>query len=204
MHFLIFTLFINILASAPAFANVETQTSKKVSPLKKQYTQISASYIFWQEKLEAVSNGTAGYMMTHFHGFKLGYAYNKPFNNIRWVQSYLGEASMGYVKGAGTSAAIPDEVESQTWMGLSFSPGLIYRTTANSEIGFALPLSYKKPLWKFETPLEVDDHPFSVGLSLNFISRLNLKSAITLGLTHQHMWNATIWSVGWQYDFRKK
>lgn len=192
------------LIFSTGLAEESNSTSKKVSVLKKSYTSLSTSYLFWQEKMDVISNRTLGTMLMQFQGFKISYSYNKPFQNARWLHSYSGDFAFGNIKGSSLTTSITDELKDQSWTSFTASVGAIYRTSSASEILLSLPVSYKKPIWKLSSPLELDDHPFSLGISGTFTARLNLHSSLSTSLTHQQMWGATIWSIGYQYDFRKK
>ena len=134
---------------------------------------------------------------------KIGANYQIPFRNVRWVQYYGADFQYGSVKGTG-DGTLSDAVKDQPWMGLTLSPGLIYRSTAVSELGFMIPLAYRKVSWELDpaASLEISDKNFSAGLGAIFINRFSRRSSLLLSLTHQQMWTATVWGIGFQYDFK--
>lgn len=198
---MILTLFL-IFSTTSSYA-VEGE-SKAHSLLKKKYIQVSLGYHFWHESVEINSSGTDGQMSTQFHGFKFGGSYQKPFKQIRWVQYYGADFAFGKAKGT-AEGALTDQLEDQPWLSATFSPGILYRSTAVSEIALVLPVAYRRVEWKLanNTNLEVNDTALSVGLGAIFTTRFNPYSSLAISMTHQHMWTATIWGIAWQYDFKK-
>jgi hypothetical protein len=81
---------------------------------------------------------------------------------------------------------------------------MIYRATAVSELGVYIPLAYRKVSWKLDSSsaLTLNEKAFSVGLGFMFINRFTPYTSLLVTVTHQHMWNSTLWGIGWQYDFK--
>ncbi|MCC6138523.1 MAG: hypothetical protein IT287_07805 [Bdellovibrionaceae bacterium] len=79
----------------------------------------------------------------------------------------------------------------------------MYRTTAKSELGYFIPITYRMIQWKVSDPFDPDrDSSFSAGVTAAYVNRFNLRSSLMVTLTHQQLWSATIWGVGYQIDLR--
>lgn len=191
-------LVIPLSASAAPAGN-----SKARATLRKKYFQGTFGYNLWHEAVAASSGGNDGNISMSFHGFKIGGAYLVPYKQLRWVQYYAADVSFGNTKGTG-DGAITDQLREQPWYAATVTPGLIFRSTALSELGVILPLAYRQIDFKLDSgaSLQVDDKPFSVGVGAMFINRFTTRSSLMLALTHQHMWNATIWGMTYTYDFK--
>lgn len=196
---LIFTL----MTCGNAFVFAQEGPRKiKASTTKKKFSQFHVGYQVWQEHIDASSAGTESEMLAHFHGAKIGYSLHHPHKNVRWVTVYGADLGIGLTKGTATSP-LTDEVEDQTWFSITAYPGLMYRSTSKSELGILIPVSWRMIQWKLQDPYDLDrDSSFSAGISLVYVNRFSLKSSMTVTLTHQQMWNATIWGVGYQIDLR--
>jgi hypothetical protein len=177
------------------------KTRTKQHPLRKPYYQVNTSYHLWQETIDATTGPTSGEVLTQFHGFRVGASYNKPRKSVRWVESYSLDLGLGIAKGKATAPLI-DEIKDQPWFSVAFTPGMVYRTTSKSELAFVLPVTYRMVQWDLQEPFELSDKAFSVGLGGVYIQRFNLKSSLAISVVHQHMWNATVWSIGWQHAIR--
>jgi hypothetical protein len=176
---------------------------KARSILRKNFYQLQIGYHLWHEAIEVTSGGTPGNLSAQFHGFNIGGSFQRPFKDIHWVEYYGAHVSFGSIKGTG-EGTITDALKDQPWYGLTLSPGIIYRATAVSEIGFILPLVYRNISWKLDPTAQLETHAknFSVGLGAQFISRFTPYSSVMASLTHQHMWKTTVWGIAWQYDFK--
>lgn len=173
--------------------------------LKKSYYQINMQYLIWEENINASAGAISGSIPFQFTGLKGGLSYNAPLPNVRWVQSYAGDLSLGTTKGGNSNSALTDEFQNQVWYALTFTPGLTYRTSAVSELSLILPLTYRKVNWSYEDTLYIElarASSFSVGLGVLFALRFTPKSALFSSITHQQMWQTTQWSIGWQYAFK--
>jgi hypothetical protein len=138
-----------------------------------------------------------------FHGFEFGAGYEIPFKAFRWVQYYSADVAVGVAKGIGKGPVV-DELKDQSWMAFTAKAGIIYRATAVSEVGLFIPLTIRSARWKLDetAQLEMKDKSFSAGLGAMFINRFTPYQALVVTLTHQHMWNSTVWGIAWQYDFK--
>lgn len=196
--------FILISALLGNYAVAQETTTKKVkaTTTRKSFSQLHMGYQLWQEAIDATSAGTTSEMLTYLHGFRIGYSWHKPLRNVRWVTVYGADLGLGLAKGA-AAAPLTDEVEDQSWFSITFNPGMMYRTTSKSEIGFYVPIAYRMIRWDLKAPFDLDrDSSFSVGVTGAYVSRFSLKTSMMVTVTHQQMWNATIWGIGYQYDFR--
>ena len=188
--------------SADVWAQDAAPRKVKASITKKKFRQFTLGYQLWQETIDASSAGVNSEMLTYFHGFKAGYSWHRPLRNVRWVTVYGADFGFGFAKGA-AMAPLTDEVEDQGWYSATVYPGLMYRGTSKSEIGIQIPLTYRIIQWKLDEPFDLDRKgSFSAGVSLMYVARFSLKSSMQVALTHQQMWDATIWSIGYQFDFR--
>ncbi len=198
--------------SASAEPEVKTKVSKKSarkmatrSLLKKKYYDITAQYIMWQEKIDASGTGISGTGRFQFSGYQLGANLNQPFTNIRWVRQYSAHYVFGTVKGNGESGSFADEFKNQSWMAGTLAATLIYRTSAASELGLSLPVSLRAINWALADNATIElekEMSFSVGLGFQYIQRFNTRSSLVASLTHQFIWDATQWSIGYQYSLR--
>ncbi len=187
---------------------VKTKKSRKTKTrglLTKNYYDVSAQYITWQELVDASGTGITGNGRFQFSGYQFGLNKNKPFSSIRWVQQYSTQLTVGTAKGAGESNTFTDEFKNQLWFSLSGSAGLIYRTTAASEIGLFVPLTYRMIQWELadNAAIELDkESSFSAGVGFQFVQRFTPRSSLVISVAHQVVWEATQWSLGYQFSLR--
>jgi|GEM_PF-2588729 len=175
----------------------------KNRPLEKSYFQWGIHALLWQEYIAAHRGTDTEQMLVQTQGFGLGLTYRKPSSSIRWWQSHEFDLDFGNVHTTGTSATIPDTLRQQQWYSATFSPGFIYRTTAVSDIGMGVPLTYRVINWVTNDPtLTLDRHTsFSYGLSAIYINRLSHTSTLQLSFADQMSWKAFVWSLGWTHVF---
>lgn len=209
---LIFTLTI-LNPSANAEPELKTKVSKKSARksatrnlLQKKYYDFTAQYIVWQEKIDASGTGISGTGRFQFSGYQLGANLNRPFSkNIRWVSQYSAHFMFGTVKGNGESGSFADEFNNQSWMGGTAAATLIYRTSAASELALTVPVSLRAINWALADNATIElekELSFSAGLGFQYVQRFNLRSSLIAGVTHQFIWDATQWSIGYQYSLR--
>lgn len=189
---------------------VKTKVSKKStrkkairSLLNKKYYDFTAQYIVWQEKIDATGTGISGTGRFQFSGYQLGAHLNKPFKNIRWVSQYAAYFVFGTAKGNGESGSFADEFKNQSWMAGTLAARLNYRTSASSELGITLPLTVRAINWALADNATIElekEMSFSAGLGFQFIQRFSLRSSLVAGVTHQFIWDATQWNIGYQYS----
>ena len=188
-----------------SIANAQTPKSSKKSRLRgylsKSFIQTSTDITFWQENIDITSPTASGTLPSFFQGLRFQASLLKPRqSNPRWVYSYSGAVAIGGVKGTATGG-LSDEFSQQKWLMVGVAPGIIYRTSTRTEIGFRVPLDYRLIFWEINPGSDVEvsrGNSFSYGLSGVFITRYTLRSAIAITLTHHHVWQASIWSIGWQ------
>lgn len=191
-----------LIISANAFAQ-EGPRRVKAGVTKQRFRQVNVGYQMWQEKIDVSSNGTESQMLTHMHGVRIGIASHRPSNSsVRWVTVYGADLGLGLAKGA-AKPPLTDEVESQGWLSVTVYPGLIYRTTSKSELGILLPVTYRNIQWKVDEPFEADrSSSFSAGVTGIYVNRFTLRDSMYVTLSHQAVWGATVWGLGYQVDFR--
>lgn len=195
------TFLLLILTTLSLSSLAQNSSRTKTSAIRKPYSEVTFGYVNWQEKMEVTALGVPGFINANFQGFKLGYAYNKPFYKVRWVQHFEANLQFGSHKAKGIGD-ISDEIEKQSWYAGSFNPGVTYRTTARSEILLSAPFTLKQPKWNFKEMVEVENQPFSMGLQATFMNRINIKSSISMSVAHMVTWESTVWGLNYHYDFR--
>jgi hypothetical protein len=212
----ILVLIILLLASEPTWAQAEQSKAKQVKTkkskssksknlLQKDYYDVSVQYLVWNELIEASGPGITGDGRFQFAGYQFGLTHNKPFSGIRWVRQYATSLTIGTAKGAGISGTFSDEFKNQLWASLSASAGLTYRTTAVSELSLFAPVSARFINWELASnaAIELDKEiSFSAGLGFQFTQRFSTRSALMVSVAHQFLWEATQWSIGYQYSLR--
>lgn len=212
----VLVLIILILSSGSAWAQAnqgksnqlktkQSKSSKSKNVLKQNYYDVSVQYIVWNELVEASGPGISGDGRFQFAGYQFGLTHNKPFNGIRWVRQYATYLTIGTTKGAGISGTFADEFKNQLWAALSVSAGLTYRTTAVSELSLFAPISARFISWELASnaAIELDkETSFSAGLGFQFTQRFSTRSAMMISVAHQFLWEATQWSIGYQYSLR--
>lgn len=197
-----FLFFVFLLGCSFSQAQVSQVKKVKASATRKNFSQFHMGYQVWQEAIDVKSAATESEMLTSLHGFRMGYSLHRPFNKVRWVAVYGFDLGFGVAKGA-ASSPLTDEVEDQNWFSGTFNPGLMYRSTSKSEIGLFVPITYRMIQWKVAEPFDPEkDSSFSAGITAAYVTRFNLRSSLMFTLTHQQLWTATIWGVGYQIDFR--
>ncbi len=183
----------------------KSKSSKSKNLLKKSYYDVSVQYLVWNELIEASGPGITGDGRFQFAGYQFGLTHNKPFSGIRWVRQYATHLTIGTAKGSGISGTFSDEFKNQLWAALSVSAGLTYRTTAVSELSLFAPISARFISWELASnaAIELDkETSFSAGLGFQFTHRFSTRSAMMVSVAHQFLWEATQWSIGYQYSLR--
>lgn len=203
MRSVLFIIFTVVLVHGQVGQATTATTKKKAKSVRPAtYSRMGLSMGLWQESIEAKKAGVRTKIEMQSHGLRLHYNYNIPYTRSNWRQVYGGELGYGYIKGKGALTTIADELEKQPWISLTFSYGWLYRTTPVSDVGVAVPLTYRMISWDLESGsgLKMDrENSFSAGFSLLYMNRFSEKSAINISLTHHYMWDTTIWAMGWEY-----
>lgn len=202
-------LSILLLLSLPAaFAQnegVSKGKAKKVKKARKSTTQLRLGMGMWQETIDLKTSLAESKMQAQSTGFLANIARNVPITNSRWAFNYSFDAGLGMIKGKGNNLSVPDELKNQFWMLAGLSAGFMYRTSPVAEIGFAVPAYYRVINWQLASGSDLDvgrDSSYSVGAGGVYVARLNESSAIHLAVTHQYLWNATLWTAFWQHEFQ--
>lgn len=200
-HWILFVALI-VVSGGTAYAQEEPRKIK-AGVTKQRFRQVHVGYQMWQEKIDVSSGNVDSKMLTHMHGVRIGYASHRPHNSsVRWLTVYGADFGFGLAKGA-AEAPLIDEVESQGWVSATVYPGLMYRTTSKSELGILLPLSYRNIQWKLDKPFEAErSSTFSAGVTGVYVNRFTLKHSMAVTISHQAVWKATVWGIGYQVDFR--
>lgn len=197
-----------ILSAQSAFAQsagASKAKTKKVKKARKSATQLRLGMGLWQETIDLNTSFAESKMVAQSMGFLTNIARNVPFRNSRWAFNYSLDAGVGTIKGKGNNDNVPDELKNQLWLLAGVSAGFMYRTSPSAEIGFTFPAYYRAINWELQKDSDFDaerDSSFSVGAGGVYVARLNKSSAINLAVTHQYLWDATMWTAFWQYEYR--
>ncbi len=143
-------------------------------------------------------------METQSQGLTSSLAYQIPTGGRTWLQHYSADLAFGSIKGKSNSAVIADELKGQFWLIGGVTPGLIYRTSPISAIGFMLPFAYRVISWKLKDGSSFNpenDTSFSVGVQGVYINQLSKRNYLHLSFTHHVQWSANLWNISWQYKF---
>lgn len=208
-YFLFFLAFLmmseNTHAQDTSVKTKKSRPSKSKALLQKSYYDVSAQFITWQEMIDASGPTISGTGRFQFNGYQFALSHNRPMGGIRWVRQYSSYLTMGTTKGIGESGTFSDEFKNQLWFSLGASAGLIYRTTAVSEIGFFAPVHFRLINWELASnaAIELDkETSFSAGLGFLYAQRFTTKSALVISVAHQFLWDSTQWTIGYQYSLR--
>lgn len=195
----------NTYAQDTSVNTKKTRRSKSQSLLQKKYYDVSAQFITWQEMLDASGPSISGTGRFQFNGYQFGLSHNRPMGGIRWVRQYSSYLTIGTTKGIGETGTFTDEFKNQLWFALGASAGFIYRTTAVSEVGFFAPVSFRYINWQLAANAAIElekETSFSAGLGFLYTQRFSTKSALVISVAHQFLWDATQWTIGYQYSLR--
>lgn len=192
--------------SVSVFAQQKTVTAKpkKRAVMAETYWQLGFVGHVFQEAIRTERSGISEHIEAQSQGLGLSLRYINPTSSVRWIQSHAVEITSGFLRMQGITATLNDELKNQPWLSLTLSPGMSYRTTSVSEVGLSLPLTYRTISWKLEDPTYKVDRAgsFSYGLAGTFTNHFSLKNSLLISLTHQVVWNSTVWSAGWIHSFR--
>lgn len=196
-------IFFSIFLIASSGHAAKSKSKKKLYKyLRKSFVQMDVSYNFWQEEIGTMFNGEGGVVNMRFEGLQIGLNYVKPSKGVRWVYTLGTFVNLGQARG---QLSVDQELDKQNWMAFGVTPGILYRTGLSTEVGFRLPIGYRLDLFDLdpEIPLTLDGvDSFFYGISAVMIQRIKPRSAVIISVTHQQAWDATQWSLGFQYDFR--
>jgi hypothetical protein len=203
----------SVKPTAPNPSPTESSVSKPVVSRTKKVQEPKGSrpsyfifgpkVLFWQESIEATRGADSSELRSQFSGVVLGITYRKPMSNIRWVQTHSLDIGGGALvaKSAGTS--FTDHLKNQMWYMVTVRPGLGYRTTSNSELGFGVPITIRRIDWQLKDPaLKLDrETSFSYGVGGTYVTQVSRSSSLQVELIQHIPWNAFVWSLGWNYRF---
>lgn len=204
-------LFAILLTGSLAHAqppDAAAKTAAAAKPAKKtNYSEFTLGLLTWQEDIKATRASESTLMLTQSWGLNLGMNWNnfmqsQSWRNWRWWNT--ADVTIGQVKGQGNTTGIPDELKRQTFVMLQGSPGLMWRTTPVSELGFSLPIAFRYIKWDLikAADLKMDKATsFSAGLGLTYVNRFSVRNSIHVTIAHQHMWNTTMWGAGFNRAF---
>jgi hypothetical protein len=196
-----------VFAQPPSRAGGPEKTvanQKKMSaPSNKEFQDLSIGLATWQEEIKATRGSETTLMQTQSQALKVSTSYNKFFRHD-WREWYEGSFLLGQVKGKGGTVTIPDELKRQIFLGLELSPGLMWRTSPVSELGFSLPIEIRYIKWDLisSSGLNMDrKFSYSAGLGATYVNRFSSRASIHISVAHQHMWNTVIWSAAYNRVF---
>lgn len=170
---------------------------KMHAPPRPEYTDFSVGLIVWQEDVKASRASESTLMQTQFSGVNLGMSWNKFFKR-EWRTWHTVDLTLGTAKGKGQTTAIPDELKRQTFLMLEGQPGVMWRTSPVSELGFALPIAFRYIKWDLinGAGLNMDKKTsFSIGVGATYVNRLSARNSIHVSVAHQHMWASTLITI---------
>jgi hypothetical protein len=208
---LIFSLLLLItMISAPAWAEEkagsEVWTNKHTVGRHRataKFSDFELGAMTWQEDIQAHRSIFNTPITMQFVGLKGDYSYNHFFTPT-WRYHHTVEFAFGNVKGQGTIPQIGDVLRDQAWLMAGVSPGLMWRTSPRSELGFGLPLLYRYIYWHIQkdSGFAIDrGSSVSVGVSAMYVVRFTTRHSLHIEVAQQHMWNAVIWSGGVDWVF---
>ncbi len=179
------------------------RAGKAKSP-REGYFVFGPKALLWQESIVATRGADTSELRSQFSGVALGITYRKVTSNIRWVQSHALDVGAGALvaKSAGTS--FTDHLKNQMWYSATLRPGMSYRTTSRSELGFGIPLTYRAIAWELKDPALMLDREtsFSYGVSGTYVTHVSKSSSLLVEVTQHIPWKAFVWSIGWNYRFQ--
>lgn len=143
-------------------------------------------------------------MQAQSHGLLGSANYVMPFNRSRWRQVYGVDLGVALVKGKGNTSAIQDSLRAQKSFLLGGSAGLSFRSSPYSELGISLPLHFRMIQWELNSQSSLDpdrDSTVSIGLAGHYVAHFTKTSALHASITYHFLWQATLWSIGWQHRF---
>lgn len=181
--------------------------SKKALPKTgpaRRYWQVRPAFAFWQETINLRNGADTATMTSQSEGLIVDLGYVITPYRARWRQIYGLQFGNGRVKGKGNTLNIPDELRGQTWIIGGASASLIYRSSLFSEIGFIVPLSYRKISWAIKSGSTLDpdrDTSFSAGVGFAFLTRFSKRSGLHFSMIRHLGWESTMWQGAWQFEF---
>lgn len=201
--FLFKVLFLFAAFLSPWLSEGQTLRKQRMGQarVEKPYYRIAFALETWQETMKLKSGADEANMRAQSDGLSITGTWLTPLG--RWERYYGIEFALGRVKGKGSTASVPDELNDQPWFGLGGVGGYAYRTSPVSKLGVSLSALYRRINWKLEsgTDLDIESKPFGLGLGFQYIITLSKRSSFVAAATHQALWSSTVWSIGYQANF---
>lgn len=183
-----------------------TKVKKKKKRARVERATLRVGTMLWQEAIHFTKAGDEVNAETQSVGLFVGYGKSVPLSGLRWSYYYGAEAAIGVIKGRALSnLAINDGLKNQFWYLVGANPGVVYRTTAYTELGLFAPVWFRMINWKTNPSSDLDpqrDSSFSFGVQGQMVQRFSKTSALEISITQQLMWQATVWGVTWLHTFR--
>lgn len=206
--FLILLLSLDTAAQAPSARRrggaVKARVAKKKrSTIWDKYYTLGPRIHIWQEEIGAERMGSTDRIQMQMQSTTFSMTYKKPFRNIRWLQSHSLEAGFGTLKGKGRTTEIPDFLVQPFYL-IVASPGIIYRTSPPSELGFSLPLTFRFIEWRLnDESLQLEKAAsLGYGITFSYGQRITPLITVLMAFTNQMSPSATTWSLGLDYSLR--
>ncbi len=180
---------------------VAQEKIKIVVPTRAKKLEARAGITLWQEPLEAVRNSVKGKMNAQSEGLALSLSYDKPFPHSRWSYTYGADFGVGFIKASSADGVLADTLKNQRWVCIGGSVGIMNRTTVHTSFGFEFPVFYRTISWELNDETFAPDREtsFSAGLGLVYENHFSGRSSLHMSMTHQYMWDATVWLAAYQY-----
>ena len=191
-----------LMTSSGTLAQEGQSQGKKLRGPKRSFSQFGFAFTMSQEKVDARNGANEDTLIMHFQGLRARYGYHIPFRRSSWRHSYTLDGTFGVVKGKGNTAAIADEVSGQPWTSFGFTPAVYKATSPASEVGLGFVGEYRFIKWQLDEGSGLDlekDNSTSVGLLGVYVIRLSSRSTVQVAAIYHHMWEATAWSLGYEY-----
>ena len=158
----------------------------------------------WQEKIPVVNLVGEFPVQTQTIGFLGQLVFLKSPPKSRWRPFQSWDFGFGKLQGEGSTSDLPDRFDNQMWILAGASYGFRYRTSSITDIGLSAPLFVRFINWKLKPGTTTNpgrDLSATLGLRGHYVARIGKKLYLEGSVTHQFLWESTIWMVGLQYSF---
>lgn len=210
-------ILVTLLIFVSLSSNAQVKRTKKnlgKSKSERMQTQVPAPkeanwwfgprFVFWQEKIPVQRGAAKADLNGQFMGAALNATRRGKFGSSkRWYHTLGLETAFGAVQAKNSNSSFPDYLKDQMWAAASLTPGILYRGTAVTDIYLNIPLTHRATFWKLSDPtFKVErEQSTSVGTTVLSASRFSPQTTFIAGFTHHWAWNATMWVLGFDYDF---
>ena len=181
-----------------------TRTKQRRVKIIKRRSSLRMVASLSNERFLAKRDSTTANINMQFYGYGLSYTYNSPMSNPRFRWAYTFGATLGLAKGKARETGILDELRNQPFVIANFTPGISWRTTAESEVVLGVPIVFRYIAWQINKASGLimnKDQSYSAGGSLTYINYFTKRAQLIADVSHQVLWSATTWSVGLGYLF---